>query len=282
MSDNLNVHAFSSVPVYNKFVTNKSPDIFNLQFAPHNRIFIFEQSEGSIFIDFIEHRIEANCLYIIPRQHYHHLDLHCTGSFIYMELNDLCLNEYHKELLYAIKYSRYKMLPPNGPADYGTYANISTLAAHNHSDQHIMSVIGKCIEDRTLFCGGVANKKGNCNYTGIASRFLNLLATRKLTLECCKVSALAHEIFCSERTLHRACIAVFGICAREIANYHLRLRAIALLTNPLLSFNDIAIELEFSGVTSFNHFIKKVTCFTPSHIRTVFRNNTFMALANAC
>lgn len=270
------INHYSTRPAFDKsklIISHRPSDRFGLQFVLHTRLFVFDQTGGYIHIDFVQHDIVRDTLYIVPPLHFHHLNPSNGGDFICIDVANDLLKSYHKRLLYAIKYSREKSLPaPANQPDNCSFSNLKLLKeAGLFNEQYLTGYLLEGISGRIAPSLASRKEQRNYNHLEVADRFLQLLTQKKLTLDSCKVNRIATELFCTERTLHRICINTFGLCARNVSNYHFTVKALYLLADERLSYSDVAAELCFSSVTSFNHFVKKFTGFTPSQIRHSFR-----------
>lgn len=271
------IHNYPTLPCFNDWqlisVRKNPEDIYDLQFVLHTRIFIFEEMETSFHIDFTKQTIYNDCMYIVPPLHFHHLDRNNAGNFVCIDIDNALLKDTHKQMLFTIKYSSQKSLSSlTETGDNCTYKNAVALTEITYNETHFISRLTDWIESRVPLPLAVKQKRPNYNHIDIADRFLKLLSQKKLTLEGCKIKTLATEMFCSERTLHRICTKAFGLCAQEVSYYHFTIKAIYLLADYSLSYSTIALELRFSSTSSFNHFIKKNTGFTPSQIRDSLRD----------
>jgi AraC-like DNA-binding protein len=101
----------------------------------------------------------------------------------------------------------------------------------------------------------------------LITQFLEHIRQIELKLDTCIVAQIAAYLNCSERTLQRACISVFGITTQEVIKYHILLKGIYMLSRRELSISSVATQLGFSSVSSFDRCIKRFTNSTPKAIQ---------------
>lgn len=258
-----------------RIIIARSPrHTINLQYTLNTRLLIFEKSSSRLSIDFVEQYVQPNVLYIVPASHIHHCSYDDNGGVICIDVDNMLLKDDYKELLYSIKYNPQKGFTVTNSAGNNLYQEGLALSQGEYNEQQVMVSIGRWIESNIPGEWQAKRKSGNYSHLNTADRLLALLSQKELTVESCKISNLASEIYCGARTLHRICTSIFGVCAKDIGHYHLTVKAIFLLTNAHLSIIEVADRLEFSSVTSFNHFIKRFTGHAPSQIRALHRSIT--------
>jgi len=247
-------------------------DVYGLQFTRHTRIFLFESTAAQLYIDFVPQQLVPGALYIIPPLHFHYLKEHGAGRFFCVDIDQQSLNAHHKQLLYAIKYNSQKsLLPLTASDDDCSYDALGLLAATLPGKQILFEKITRWIEQRLSIQEPGRFRTQSYTAIEIADHFLNLLAEKNLNTQTCKVAAVASELCHSERTLHRASISAFGLCIKDILNYHLIVKAIYMLAGQHRSISEIAHELNFSNVTAFGRYVKRGTGYTASGIRESLR-----------
>jgi AraC-like DNA-binding protein len=254
-----------------EFRLRENPDdVYGLQFSLHTRIFIFETPGALLHTDFVAQEMTQDTMYIIPPLHFHHLKEHGTGNFICIDIDNILLSPYHKQLLYSIKYSLQKSLPalPHTTDDC-TYSNLKALNFSLLGKQILMEKLSRWIGNRITTPDHHQRRSYNYAHIEIAEQLLTLLTHKSLTTDTCKVAAIASELYHSERALHRICMNAFGLCVKDILNYHLVVKGIYLLARYTKSISEIAHELSFSNVTAFGRYIKRKTGYTASEIREV-------------
>lgn len=257
-----------------KIIITENPEhLCHLQFLLHTRLFFFKNSGGYFYIDFNKQEVHSNTIYIVPPLHFQHLSKNTFQDFLCIDIDNSLLKSYHKQLLYFIKYNRQKSLtlPPDSTPNYN-YENLLQLKS-DYDEQRIIDTIVAWIESSIPNEIVQRIKHKNYNYIKDADNFLSLLSQKDLTIESCKVNLLALEMFSTERNIHRICNSAFGICAKDVIKYHLTTKAIYLLSESQNSITDISNELNFSSLNVFTRYMRRITGYTPSEIRTVSKSN---------
>ncbi len=113
MLDTYTKNATGGDAKFNNLAILQNPSFaYALHKVSRTRIFLFEQAGAKLSIDFVAHPAEASTLYIVPPHHYYHLSSADMGNFVCIDIDQLLLQPYHKQWLYALKYSTHKTLPP--------------------------------------------------------------------------------------------------------------------------------------------------------------------------
>ncbi|XZF13604.1 helix-turn-helix domain-containing protein [Chitinophagaceae bacterium MMS25-I14] len=248
-----------------------------VHFTLNTRLFLFEKTGGHIYIDTCPYEISAGSLYIVPPLHLHYICLPEENACICIDIPETALNSYHKKLLYAVKYKTYKQLPSTGPGDLCSFSEILQLTGAGNA-HHILHVITHWIELRIRKINGIwMEKYRNKSDTHIktADKFLSVLREQDLSLNSCTINAFAEAVSCSERTLHRSCMIVFGCCAKDIVKYHIMMKAYCMLSDNRLPVTAIARSLGFSTINAFDRYIKRLSGMTPTEFRSNPDNAAF-------
>ncbi len=249
-------------------VSRNPAGMHGLKFALNTRIFIFQQNEGNLFLDFVKYPIRGDQLFVVPPLHFHYLDYAWGHDFICIELDRRVLRPHQRQLLYEIKYNRKMPLTiGHGEMDFCNYGKLLKDAANKANNSRLASVAIKSMEQQLI--AGRRNRLGliNLAHLEVAERFMEHLSGMQLTLNTCSVQKVAEALYCTPRTLGRVCMGVFGTGTREVLNYHLAVKAAYLLVTSENNINEIAASLGFSGTPIFDRYMKRFSGYSPTEIR---------------
>ncbi len=250
-------------------VINNTPDYcYGLNFLQHTRFVLFEEAGGHHYIDFVEYDTVPNAIYVIPPSHFHYLDAAHVGNYITVDIDNSLLQLYHKKFLYYLKYNEQKKLLPLPGNDNGLVFNdLVAIAEKKYHNRQIIQLLEKAIEQRVAEKLLKRFKSRQYAHIEKADQFLDLLQNYHLSHDKCLVESLAAQLYCSERTLLRTCLASFGRPTKDILQYHLTTKATYLLLSSDDPVTRISKKLGFSDVTVFNRYMKRCTRFTPTELR---------------
>ncbi|MFA6152384.1 MAG: AraC family transcriptional regulator [Chitinophagaceae bacterium] len=237
---------------------------FGVGSVQHTRIFMFEILPSKFYIDFISQDLTEGAMFIIPPMHFHFLHPVEKSRFICIDVHDSLFNNKEKQLIYALKYLSHKTLKSNSE-DNIPFNILLELCNSGYDAQNNYNHFIHCISSYMDLDGLYKNTNRQCMQ--IVDSYLNFLGSNDLKLDNFSVDKIAIAIGCSERTLHRACITVFGISPQNISKYHIILKGIFLLSRHNLPISSIAENLGFSTLSAFDKCVKRVTKLTPKKIR---------------
>lgn len=249
-------------------ISNNPAVIYGLQFALKTRLLFFKHSGGRLFIDYNEQKIFSNYVYIIPPMHFQYLHGNNFHDCICIEIDDSILTYYHKKLLYSLKYKRNKAIKISDDEINNCFDAIAEMRDHDLYKSRILDIVMSWIEACMPEPLIKREKSGNLISIKGADNLMALISKKDLTIGSSKIHLIALEMFSTERNLHRICINAFGLSAKGVLKYHLASKAIYLLSDRGLSISDVARELDFYHLSSFNRYILRLTGFTPTDIRT--------------
>lgn len=269
------IKKYSKNPIQTGVLITENPlHIHGLQFILHTRLLFFKNSIGEFEIDFHPQKVFSDRIYILPPLHFQHIRPNLISDVICVDIDNSYLNPYHKQLLNYIKYNRQKSLQhSDNSTNYRIYDKLLEIKdIAKYKPDAIIDILENWIEN--CFPKELINKRRSKNYSYIqaSDNFLTLISKRELNIETCRVSLIASELFTSERNLNRICKAAFGLSTKDVLKYHLAIKAVLLLSNPNFSIVEIANELSFPHLSSFNRYINRLTGFTPTSIRLALIN----------
>lgn len=250
-----------STPSYSSAIGLCPPEVYGLQTLRHTRFIIFEESRGSHYIDFTEYPIRKDTLYIIPEHHYHYLDNNTGNRFVCTHASAELLSPFHKRQLHALRYRKEKLVA----ADSGnglSFERFRTFAESQPSFSAMRIFLSACLPQSSR-----ENARAQ-HHQDRAERFITALRERRISHNMNIGTEFCDLLNIHERTLRRACNAVFGLAPRNIIRYHLNTQALFLLAHHQYSVSEIADILGFSNVATFTRYVKAVTGHTPSRIRS--------------
>jgi AraC-like DNA-binding protein len=240
----------------------------SLQLLPFMRFFLFDSPAFILEIDFIQQSVVPGCLYFVPPLHYYALQPMGTGRYLSINTPPAALKPQDHLLLHSLRYRRQKALPalPGAATDL-SFTQLETLLQSTPDGTLLQSTLCRWLH-RRIARALVPGQLLNNGYPALAQQLLQLLHAKTFTLNTCRIPAIAEEMLCSERNLHRVCMAVFGTGPKQIINAHLVTKSVYLLLQPYPPpIKQTAYQLGFSGSSAFAAFLRKHTGHTPSGLQ---------------
>ncbi|WPO78874.1 helix-turn-helix domain-containing protein [Flavobacterium sp. KACC 22761] len=214
----------------------------------HRLLFFDNNQSESIYIDFATYKITIDKLYYIPAKHL--LYLPNTIKQFYCILIPTCLiNDIEKSILFSLYYKNDKSIKCD--------LSFTELKSKTESKRFLSELVFH-----------INNKSHpSLQYIKIGEKFLQILyktkISHKLTLQ-----SLSNELDITDKTLQRVCNTVYSVSPIAIIRYHLLLKAVfIIISKKLTPFYQIADELGFEEVSTFNRYIKTILQYTPTTIR---------------
>lgn len=224
--------------------------------APYNRIFIFKETGGEHYIDFISHPIVAGTLYIVPSFHFHYLSGDYSEKYLCMEIVTHSGYDGARYIVNTLRYRHEKAWHQGLQEPQQIYKQWLEGASHP-----------LCLLQKEMPAGDVENNhdmKADVQLE-YAEAFANSLANARITWQ--SLGEHAYTMPVHERTLRRACKSVYGYTPRYMQHYYLTLRAIHFLAQARYSVTEVLNKLGFSDNANFTRYMKAAVGYTPKDIR---------------
>ncbi|MDQ6530025.1 helix-turn-helix domain-containing protein [Flavobacterium sp. LHD-85] len=219
----------------------------------HRLLFFDSNLSESIYIDFTTYEVTTNKLYYIPVKHL--LYLPNTIKQFYCIIIPICqINDIEKSILFSLYYKKDKSIKFNL-----SFIELKSKIESNRFVSELVFLINN-------------ESYPSLQYIKIAEEFLQILnkttITHKLTLQ-----SLLKELSITDKTLQRVCNTVYSASPITIVRYHLLLKVVfVIISKKLTPFHQIAEELGFEEVSTFNRYIKTILQNTPTAIRQQYNH----------
>lgn len=233
------------------------------QFVQQSRMLIFEGAAPHFSIDLNTQSAKKGLLYLIPPLHFHFISPSQLNNFWCIDIPNHLLNESDKQLHLMLKFHPLKHLAL-GTEIYESL--IACLKQKEYDRDLLLATIKKCFR-QACTAMHLAQNRPNHSFD-LATKLLQLLASRDEKLEWLSVKNLAEELHASERTLLRSCRKVFGVSIQELIQYQLLLASLFMLSHKA-STTAITQELGFANQKSFTKFMKRQLKQTPKEVRAI-------------
>lgn len=210
----------------------------------HRLLYFDTVQTEPLYIDFVPHNGTTNTIFLIPSGHLLYLPYQIT-NYNTIIIPHTCLNDIEKYWIYRLKYKNDKSI---------TFTQQLERFAEKNILQDIID--NQTIPNTTVF-----------QYIQQAEHIMLYL----FNTNCChqlSVKEILSRMNITEKTLQRICKTVFELQPTQILRYHLTLKIVFHLINDKQKTNsEIASELNFKDVSTFNRYVKTLTKFTPKEIR---------------
>ena len=222
-------------------VFHNPPWAQGLQFTRHTRFFMVSGEDSPAG------------LYMVPALHFYNLGPIAVSGLVGIEVPFSMLALRHKRWLYRCQYGK-----GSGPYFVGggaaAYDHWFSLAGNKKAGGD--GLAQELMKELDTRLPGLQHQTPLANINLVDALMANLAQT-ELDRESCTVKAIAQRLHCTERTLHRACVAVLGIGLQRVLHYHLSIKAFFLLVHKGLKPADVACQLSFSGSKTLGRFLKR-------------------------
>jgi AraC-like DNA-binding protein len=235
-----------------------------IQIAPDIRIFLFAMPPVHFEVDFIKQNHSEQNLFIVPTNHSYRISVDTNTTFTYFDIPADILSNSERSLIFYLKYQPQKSLRLNGSTkDIHSKLITGAQECYYYKYEYVVSCIEAQIPTH------LTSKPIYQRYLEIAYKLQLFLDKTDLRLNNSNIDFIADETGISPKNLHRACIAAFGVPAKVVLKQQLLLKSIALFSKPKYSMTAIADQLGFSSISAFDRYVKRLTGFTPTRLRSV-------------
>jgi AraC-like DNA-binding protein len=221
----------------------------------------FEILPQSLEIDFIDQELKIGYYYLIPKDHVYKLSLNKHCRYYCFEINAKLNSDKYKLILNKIEYQKRKILLTNE----NTFFDIEIEKKENSSKEIINNWLNEILNyNATIIKTSRALENELC--LNLGNKFVYYIYKDHCNLKK-TISYYATKLYCSERTLQRACMMCFNVKPTIIVKHHLFINCLKALLDRNESIEKIAIKMGYANQNSFSRFIKSHSKKSPNEIR---------------
>lgn len=231
------------------------------------RLLYFEEAMGIIFIDNHSYEIRDGNLCVVPSKHFHYFTKKEVTKFICIDIPLGLLTPIEQLLLFKLEYSDFKNIELKKDTNELKIA-LSQLSNLN-TDSEVIKILFYHLSNNFIFEKNILNKNITAKKLNIAVVFLELIRGCDLSLDF-NLNEILRSLNCSERTLRRACLNIFGYSPNTILKYHIMLNSISLILNKRYSISQTSKHMGFSSISAFNRYLKRYLRYPPSELAIFF------------
>jgi AraC-like DNA-binding protein len=232
------------------------------------RLLYFEEAMGIILIDNHSYNIRNGNLCIVPSRHFHYFTKNDVAKFICIDIPLEFLTPIEQALLLKLKYSDSKKFDPK--KDTNEVQIVLSGLNNLKTDSEIIKSLYYHVFNSYIFERTFLDKNITAKNLSIALLFLELLRTCNLSLDF-SLNEIINSLNCSERTLRRTCLNIFGYSPNSILKYHIMLNSILLILNKKYSISQTSKHMGFSSISAFNRYLKRYLKYPPSELANLFK-----------